>query len=165
MTKDEILEYFKDVNHAHNDCTRYDTLKRMLDELQEPCEDAISRQAVIDAIFFEPLYKLGMKKRYAEEAVPAIFEKIKALPPVTPQYTDAEIQKMQDLESAEIQKAYEIGKEEGSIGADVLDKIKADLWMEGVNMTDEYQGVWVRYRDIERIIDKYKASSTGAEKE
>lgn len=52
---------------------------------QEPCEDAISRQEVIDAIFYEPLYKSGMKKRYAEEAVPAIFEKIKKLPPVTPQ--------------------------------------------------------------------------------
>lgn len=34
--KEEILEYFKDINHAYNDCTRYDTLKRMIDELQEP---------------------------------------------------------------------------------------------------------------------------------
>ncbi len=49
------------------------------------CEDAISRQMAIDAIFDEPLYKPGMKKRYAEEAVPAIFEKIKLLPSVTPQ--------------------------------------------------------------------------------
>ena len=47
----------------------------------------------------------------------------------------------------------------------VLDNIKSDLWMEGINMTDEYQGVWVRYRDIERIIDKYKASRTRAESE
>lgn len=36
MTKQDILEYFKDINHAYNDCTRYDTLKHMLDELQEP---------------------------------------------------------------------------------------------------------------------------------
>lgn len=36
MTKEEILEYFKDINHAYNDCTKYDTLKRMIDELQEP---------------------------------------------------------------------------------------------------------------------------------
>lgn len=34
--KEEILEYFKDINHAYNDCTRFDTLKRMLGELQEP---------------------------------------------------------------------------------------------------------------------------------
>ena len=48
-----------------------------------PCEDAISRQAAIDEIFSEPLYKTGLKKRYAEDAVPAIFEKIKALPSVS----------------------------------------------------------------------------------
>lgn len=35
--KEEILEYFKDINLAYNDCTRFDTLKRMLGELeQEP---------------------------------------------------------------------------------------------------------------------------------
>lgn len=39
MTREEILEYFKDINYAYNDCTRYDTLKRMIDELQEPCDD------------------------------------------------------------------------------------------------------------------------------
>jgi len=50
MTKNEILEYFKDINHAYNDCTRYDTLKHMLDELQAPCDDAISRQAVIEVL-------------------------------------------------------------------------------------------------------------------
>lgn len=50
MTKNEILEYFKDINHAYNDCTRYDTLKRMLDELQEPCTDAISREDALQAL-------------------------------------------------------------------------------------------------------------------
>lgn len=44
-------------------------------------EDVISRQKAIDVIFSEPLYETGMKKRSAEEVVPAIFEKIKALPP------------------------------------------------------------------------------------
>lgn len=37
----------------------------------------------------------------------------------------------------------------------VIEDIKAELWMEGMNMTGEYQGVWVRYRDIERVIDKH----------
>lgn len=32
--------------------------------------------------------------------------------------------------------------------ADILHKI----YMEGVNMSGEYRGCWVRYRDIERII-------------
>lgn len=42
-------------------------------------KDLISRQAAIDAIFSEPLYKSGMKKKYADEVVPAIYEKIKSL--------------------------------------------------------------------------------------
>ena len=33
--KEEILEYFKDINLAYNDCTRFDTLKRMLGELEQ----------------------------------------------------------------------------------------------------------------------------------
>ena len=28
----EILEYFKDINFVYNDCTRFDTLKRMLEQ-------------------------------------------------------------------------------------------------------------------------------------
>lgn len=88
MTRDEILEYFKDVNHAYNDCTRYDTLKRMLDELQEPCTDAISRQATIDAIqtlidnilhHFE--VTLGVEKRRYNECLQIIRE----LPSVKPE--------------------------------------------------------------------------------
>lgn len=41
----------------------------------------------------------------------------------------------------------------------VLKKIKSELWMEGMNMTGEYRGIWVRFRDIERIIGKYLAES------
>lgn len=41
--KKEILQTFSDINYAYNNCTKYDTLKRMLDELTEPCDDAISR--------------------------------------------------------------------------------------------------------------------------
>ena len=35
MTVADILEYFKDINGAYNECTRYDDLKRMLEELEE----------------------------------------------------------------------------------------------------------------------------------
>lgn len=38
MTKQQILDHFKDINHAYNECTRYDDLKRMLDELEEEHE-------------------------------------------------------------------------------------------------------------------------------
>ena len=37
----------------------------------------------------------------------------------------------------------------------LLADIRGELWMEGMNMGGEYQGVWVRYRDIERVIDKH----------
>ena len=79
MTRDEILEYFKDINHAYNDCTRYDTLKCMLDELQEPCDDAISRQAVLD---LPKNTERGFGGKILEQSIN--IEYIKALPPVTP---------------------------------------------------------------------------------
>lgn len=47
----------------------------------QPDTDTISRQDALDAIFSEPLYESGMKKRDADAVVPAIYEKIKALPP------------------------------------------------------------------------------------
>ena len=47
--------------------------------------DLISREAVIDAIFSEPLYESGMKKRDADVVVPAIYEKIRQLPSAQPE--------------------------------------------------------------------------------
>ena len=35
MSKQDILDYFSDINHAYNDSTRLVTLNRMLDELIE----------------------------------------------------------------------------------------------------------------------------------
>lgn len=35
MTREEILQAFDDINFVYNDCTKYDTLKRMLEELTE----------------------------------------------------------------------------------------------------------------------------------
>lgn len=41
----------------------------------------------------------------------------------------------------------------------ILDEIRHlmmyEIYMEGVNMTDEYQGCWVRFRDIEKVVNKY----------
>lgn len=47
--------------------------------------DLISRRAAIDAIFSEPLYESGMKKRDADVVVPAIYEKIRSLPSAQPE--------------------------------------------------------------------------------
>lgn len=35
-----------------------------------------------------------------------------------------------------------------------VEQIKSECWYAGMNMTDEYQGVWVRFRDIEKIVNK-----------
>ena len=48
--------------------------------------DPIDREDALEAVSSEPLYKTGMKRRYADEAVPAIYEKIKALPPAEPRW-------------------------------------------------------------------------------
>lgn len=41
----------------------------------------------------------------------------------------------------------------------ILDEIRhlmmCEIYMKGVNMTDEYQGCWVRFRDIEKVVNKY----------
>lgn len=136
MTREEILEYFKDINYAYNDCTRYDTLKRMIDELQEPCNDCISRQAAINVVVKDILSSAIVYGRTEEgmSARKAIVDGLKRLPPVKP--------------------AEKVGR---WIDADVLDKIRSEI----VHLHD-----WAFTREeILRIIDKYKASPTGAEKE
>lgn len=35
-----------------------------------------------------------------------------------------------------------------------------EIYMAGVNMTGEYQGCWVRFRDIERIVDDFIGDET-----
>ena len=36
-----------------------------------------------------------------------------------------------------------------------------EIYMEGVNMSGEYQGCWVRFKDIEKIVDKYTEGDKG----
>lgn len=81
---------------------------------QEPCEDSISRQAVLEIIRFEDEWLLDAKSHNAdtEIAFSGMRSKVNDLPPVKPKFTDEEIQKMQDLEQAQIQKAYELGMAE-----------------------------------------------------
>lgn len=74
---------------------------------QEPC-DAISRQAAIDTIeSWLSCDDYNEAERYIMRATQSVLHD---LPPVTPHYTDTEIQKMQEMEQAEIQKAYELGR-------------------------------------------------------
>lgn len=70
-------------------------------------DDLISRQAAIDA-----LKKFAYTDGYIDEAVEYVTDAIRVLPSVQP-YTGEEIQKMQSIEQAQLEKAYNLGVEEG----------------------------------------------------
>lgn len=73
------------------------------------CEDAVSREAVSKWL-----------KQYGQDVLHGkykfslmyIWKNLMDLPSVQPTYTDAEIQKMQDMEAAEIKKAFDLGRED-----------------------------------------------------
>jgi len=111
MSLQDAIQVLKDTNcYGTMDIAKTVILKALE---QEPCTDAISRKAVLDAISSD---------RYDYSA---LLEYVKQLSPVTPQYTDAEIQRMQELEQAEIQKAYELGKAEMQPCEDAISRDKA----------------------------------------
>ena len=124
----------------------------------EECEDAISRQAVIDMT--------GLSEWFdSSDSYNKFVSALSELPSVKPQYTDAEIQKMQDFEFAEIQKAYEVGKAEA--GAEILDKIRAEIEdLDRFYDNDYFSGnrdSMFKCNEVMQIIDRYKASPTEAE--
>ena len=77
---------------------------------QEPCEDAISRQAVLDVTWEEPSYTDALN------VLTEVRDKVKALPPVNPQKPKSEWE-----HDHEILKAYSDGANA------VLDKIRAEI--------------------------------------
>ncbi len=91
--------YLEDLDKTHS-CNEYKLLMGLLE--QQPSDDAISRQAVL-----EPYRILDDSDTIC---IRVLRKNVEQLPSVTPQYTDDEIQKMQEMEQAEIQKAYELGK-------------------------------------------------------
>lgn len=87
MTKEEVVKMLKSKMDGHTD-TSYEwaeTVRMAIKALeQEPCEDAISRQAVIDTI------DKWVKSMHVLIALPAnevtpLFESVHELPSVTPQ--------------------------------------------------------------------------------
>ena len=137
MTNEEILQTFSDINHAYNNSTKYDTLKRMLDELTEPCGDCISRKALLEEI--ENGIKAGNYEEGYEEYphindMDDIIECIKYADSVQPKPK-----------------------------TDVLDKIRAEIkdnrdeWIRGQDAE------WHTYDRCLQIIDKYKAERERAE--
>ena len=78
----------------------------------QPCEDVIDRaEAMTEIMMFAGNVKSDEEDIYIK--VSDAVQLLRELPPVNPQYTEYEIQKMQNLEQAEIEKAYELGRAEG----------------------------------------------------
>ena len=145
------------------ECTEHPCLGKLCRYYQEPCEDAISRKEVIETIEWYD------KDRYIECSNDMI-EYIKKMPSVKPQYTEAEIQKMQEMEQAEIQKAYELGKERSEKFQQKAEVVISQLRADRDRLEDEiaeiraeiseYGSIWVQYtikgttnKDIEDIVE------------
>lgn len=121
MTKQEILEYFKDINHAYNESTRLDDLYHMLDELMQSNsdEDCINRQAAIR------IAEQGQIQGYEWQ-----FKELIKLPSVKPQEPKTD---MLDKIRAEIDEQYDrvhpynISCAEGlEMALEIIDKYKAE---------------------------------------
>ena len=135
MTNEEILQTFSDINHAYNNSTKYDTLKRMLDELTEPCGDCISRKALLEEI--ENGIKAGNYEEGYEEYphindMDDIIECIKYADSVQPKPK-----------------------------TDVLDKIRAEIRKKMA--FNSFNEGYILYDDITKVFDKYKAESEDKE--
>lgn len=114
MTNDEALKILPNMKGAGDDWDKaidlaIEALKQVNVHDLPKDADCISRQAVIDAAIeavdsWDGCCNIGRQKR--------IHNAMMQLPSVQPTYTDEEIQKMQDMEQAEIEKAFELGRED-----------------------------------------------------
>ena len=141
MTNQEILQTFSDINHAYNNSTKYDTLKRMLDELTEPCGDCISKKALLEEI--ENGIKAGNYEEGYEEYphindMDDIIECIKYADSVQPKPK-----------------------------TDVLDKIRAEIMSLDIFYDNDYfssnRDAMFKCSEVLQIIDKYKIESEDKE--
>jgi hypothetical protein len=83
MTKDEALNI---LNTIPTISEQVDALEMAIKALeQQPCEDAISRQAVIDIINFEDKWLLDAKSHNEDTRIvfSGLMSRVKALPSVT----------------------------------------------------------------------------------
>ena len=72
---------------------------------------------------------------------------------------------MMDI-GADLQQAFDEGYEQAErVYQKAFEDIRAEIWDSGMNMGGEYQGVWIRYRDIEKILDKHNPDKVGKERE
>ena len=109
MLREEAINYIKSSGMSD------EQIETVINALT--CEDCISRQAAID-LADELKDDLPDDDRLSDmvmshnEGILEYQTKLSLLPSVTPKFTDDEVQKMQELEQAQLDKAYELGKAE-----------------------------------------------------
>ena len=107
---------------------------------QQPCEDCVKREDA-KKFLYERLDRLNDDELYD------IFSRIiddmyNELPSVTPKFTDEEIQKMQELEQAQLEKAYELGMQ-----------TSFEEWLSTFN-TDSATECFTAVKELKRKIEK-----------
>ena len=121
MTNIKASEVLKEIKYYTEDLPPYspdevaEALEMVIKALeQQPCEDCISRQAVLDVINFEDewLFDANGHNANTHIAFSGLESRVKALPSVTPKYTDEEIDKAQAVEQAYVDKMVELAVEE-----------------------------------------------------
>lgn len=58
----------------------------------------------------------------------------------------------QELEQLALDQEYKMLEHKPEIDKSAM---MYEIYMQGVNMAGEYQGCWVRFKEIEKIVDKY----------
>ena len=107
---------------------------------QQPSEDCISRQAVFDVINFEDKWLFDANGHNANThiAFNGLESRVKALPSVTPKYSDEEIDKAQAVEQAYVDKMVELAVEESrKKWLESFDTSSATKCFEAVNILKE----------------------------
>ena len=89
MTKEEAIMYLKraDVSVGCKVKTKTaEAIEMAIEALQkEPCEDAVSRQAAIDALKMDiSIIPFAKTREYVRAAIETVYSRLKDLPPVTP---------------------------------------------------------------------------------
>jgi hypothetical protein len=133
MTKDEALNI---LNTIPTISEQVDALEMAIKALeQQPCEDAISRQAVMNIISFEYGWLIDAKEYNTNIRIAfnSLMSRVKALPSVTPK----------------------------AESKDVLAEIKAEIEQKCCITVGSENEPAITLYDVFQIIDKYKAESEG----
>ena len=166
MTREEAIKELKKVNTLDMPVRLCEAYYMSIEALeQEPCEDAISRQAMLDLIskFIHEIHTEGGRdlNAHTNDVLRQILRNVgsdRVLPSINPQEPFKPMVEI-DLYSVIKQKYIE---------REVLDKIRAEIANIPITDSDGHYNNWYResqaiINDVLQIIDKYTAESEDKE--